>query len=117
MKRQQNTNGQQAGLGFTFIEVIVTALIIAVLSIVATQLYRGFLVNSAQDTVNQLAQTAAASANDFRRRTGQNPNNVNELRLSLPQPGRYVIIINAAANPPTITVQDNQYRVIGIAQY
>ena len=49
--------------GFTLVEVIVIAVIVAILALVGIQLYTGFINQARQDTVDNLAHTAAAAAN------------------------------------------------------
>ncbi|MFW5813350.1 MAG: prepilin-type N-terminal cleavage/methylation domain-containing protein, partial [Fibrobacterota bacterium] len=59
--------------GFTLIEVIVVAVIVAVLAAVAIPLYNGYIHDTRQDVVDNLAQTAAAAANAYWRKTGAMP--------------------------------------------
>lgn len=66
--------------GFTLIEVIVVAVIVAVLAAVAIPLYNGYIHDTRQDVVNNLAQTAAASANAYWRKTGATPT-LDQLKL------------------------------------
>jgi prepilin-type N-terminal cleavage/methylation domain-containing protein len=56
--------------GFTFVEMIVAAVIVAVLAAVAIPMYRGYVLGQRQATVDNLAQTAGAAANAYWRRTG-----------------------------------------------
>jgi prepilin-type N-terminal cleavage/methylation domain-containing protein len=67
--------------GFTIVEVIVVGAIIAILAAVAVPSYLGYINSTKQDAVNNLAQTAAASANSFYRRTGNDPTTVAQLNL------------------------------------
>jgi prepilin-type N-terminal cleavage/methylation domain-containing protein len=55
--------------GFTLVEVIVTAVIVVILSAVAIPSYRGYLRSAQQSAVNNLATTAAATANANYRKT------------------------------------------------
>jgi|WetSurMetagenome_2_1015567.scaffolds.fasta_scaffold484156_2 prepilin-type N-terminal cleavage/methylation domain-containing protein len=59
--------------GFTLIETLVVAAIVAVLAAVSIPMYIGYVNNQRQTTVNNLAETAAAAANAYVRRTGQCP--------------------------------------------
>jgi type II secretory pathway pseudopilin PulG len=61
--------------GFSLIEAVVTAVIMVILATVAIPLYVGYIRDQRQQTVNNLAETAAAAANAYFRRTGTNPNN------------------------------------------
>ncbi|MCL2688678.1 MAG: prepilin-type N-terminal cleavage/methylation domain-containing protein [Chitinispirillia bacterium] len=66
-----NTNSKKRDTrqGFTLVEVIVVAVIVLILSAVAIPMYNGYVRGARQDTVNNLAETAAAAANSFWRRT------------------------------------------------
>jgi prepilin-type N-terminal cleavage/methylation domain-containing protein len=108
MKRQR---------GFTLVEIIVTAVIVAVLALAGVQLYRGWVVQTSQDTVEELAQTAAASANAYFRKTGNHPPDAATLNLFLPDPTRYTVTVNSGATPPEIEVTDTKYGVTGTATY
>ena len=59
--------------GFTLVEVVVVSVIVAILAAAAVPIYTAYLNNSRQESVDQLAQTAAAAANGFFRKTGANP--------------------------------------------
>ena len=58
--------------GVTLVEIIVVAVIVAVLASVGIPIYSGYIRDQRQTTVNNLAETAAASANTYWRRTGVN---------------------------------------------
>jgi prepilin-type N-terminal cleavage/methylation domain-containing protein len=60
--------------GFTLVEVIVVAVIVLILSAVAIPMYNGFVKNARQDTVVNLAETAAAAANTLWRKLGPTAN-------------------------------------------
>jgi prepilin-type N-terminal cleavage/methylation domain-containing protein len=55
--------------GFTLIEAIVTAAIMAILAAVAIPMYAGYINDQRKTTVTNLAETAAAAANSYFRRT------------------------------------------------
>jgi prepilin-type N-terminal cleavage/methylation domain-containing protein len=59
--------------GFTLVEVIVVAVIVLILAGVAIPMYNGYIRQAKQDTVDNLAETAAAAANSFWRKTGIDP--------------------------------------------
>jgi prepilin-type N-terminal cleavage/methylation domain-containing protein len=67
--------------GFTLVEAVVVAAIVAILAAVAIPMYAGMIHDQKQTTVNNLAETAAASANAFLRRTGTHPINIDVLQL------------------------------------
>jgi prepilin-type N-terminal cleavage/methylation domain-containing protein len=68
--------------GFTMVEAIVVAVIVAILAAVAIPFYINYINNTRQETVDNLAQTAAAAANDYFRKTGSSPTDpVNDLNL------------------------------------
>ena len=87
--------------GFTFVEIVVVALIVTILSAVSIPLYRGYAVKQRQDAVNNMAQAAAISANAYFRRHGIDPDSA-RLGLFLPQQGRFLIrVLN-----PNVIVRD-----------
>ena len=65
--------GKPVTPGFTLIEAIVVAAIVAVLAAIAIPVYLGFQVDARHTAVDQLAQTAAAAADGFYRKTGNIP--------------------------------------------
>lgn len=73
----QSTNNKK---GFTLVEAVVVAVIVLVLAGIAIPIYNGFVNDARQGTVNNLAETAAAAANTFVRKTG-NLTDVNQLDL------------------------------------
>lgn len=56
--------------GFTLVEVIVVAAIVAILAAIGIPLYNGYIRDARQNTVDGLAETAAAAANAYWRKTG-----------------------------------------------
>jgi prepilin-type N-terminal cleavage/methylation domain-containing protein len=66
-----------AATGFTFIEVIVTAVIVGILAAAAIPVYTGYLNTQRKDTLRNIAQMTAASANIYSRRTNASPNCAN----------------------------------------
>jgi prepilin-type N-terminal cleavage/methylation domain-containing protein len=95
--------------GFSLIEAIVTAVIMAILAAVAIPMYAGYIRDQQITTVNNLAETAAAAANAHLRRTGVDPTegivtpNTPPLNLYF-NATNYSINVAGATN--TITVTD-----------
>ncbi len=67
--------------GFTLVEAVVVAVIVLVLAGISIPIYQGFVSDARQDTVNNLAETAAAAANTFVRKRGAANLTVNALDL------------------------------------
>ena len=76
-KLSNNVSKKSREKGFTFIEVIVVAVIVLVLAGIAIPLYNGYIQSSRQEAVHNLAETAAAAANTFVRKK-------DEANLTLP---------------------------------
>ncbi len=99
---------------FTMVEVLIVGVIVAVLAITATIIYQGYITNTRQKTVTNLAETAAAAANSYFRRTGAHPNLAN-LQLHLPDPARYNVTINTGDS--TVIITDNEHSLADTAHY
>lgn len=94
-------------LGFTMVEALIVGVIVGVLAITATMIYGGYVRESKQQTVNSLAETTAAAANAYNRRTGNDPTvDVLNLPFDLTKytvginPGDRSILISNTDNPP-----------------
>lgn len=57
--------------GFTLVEALIVGMIAAVLAISAVVMYRGFITETRHQTVENLAEAAAAAANAYVRKTGE----------------------------------------------
>jgi prepilin-type N-terminal cleavage/methylation domain-containing protein len=98
--------------GVTLVEMIVVAVLIAVLAAVGIPIYSGYVRDQRQSTVNNLAETAAASANSYLRRTGNSPANVNVLQLYY-NASKYSVTINSTA----VSVVENGTSINATASY
>jgi prepilin-type N-terminal cleavage/methylation domain-containing protein len=101
--------------GFSLVEAIVTAVIMAILAAVAIPMYAGFIRDQQQTTVDNLAETAAAAANAYLRRTGADPTEGNVTPNTPPlnlyfNATNYSINVTGATN--TITVTDLKHTVV-----
>ena len=67
--------------GFTFIEVVMVAIIVLILAGIAIPLYNGYIEKSKQEAVDNLAETAAAAANTYVRKKDENSLTVQALNL------------------------------------
>jgi len=85
---------------FTLVELVVASVVVALLATVGVTLYAGFIDESRQRTVDNLAQTAAASANALWRKTGADPANVNALNLFFDN-----TVYNITVRPPNVRVE------------
>ncbi len=98
--------------GFVLAEVLVVAVIVAILAAVAIPVYTSYVSDQRQEVVNNLAQTASVSANIFWRRFGHAPRSdtqehtIEDLKMFLPDPDRFQIIIDS----PMVMVKDTTYR-------
>jgi len=79
--------------GFSLIEVIVVVVIVGILSAIAIPIYSGFVNDAKQEAVDNLAETAAAAANTYFRKTNTTPT-VNALKLHYDNT-KYTITIGA----------------------
>lgn len=100
--------------GFTLVEMIVAAVVMAILAAVAIPMYRGYVVGQQQATVDNLAQTAGAAANAYWRRTNINLNS-NDF---LPKSNTLGLYYSSNTNNNTgysITVSGNTITVTDLA--
>ena len=97
--------------GFTLVEAIVVAVIMAVLAAVAVPMYLGYVEDSKQKVVDNIAQSAAAAANAYWRKTGSTPDS-SKLNVYLTEPGKFKIsvagdsvkVANTETPPKTKTI-------------
>jgi type IV pilus assembly protein PilA len=107
---------------FTLIEAIIVAVLIAVLAAVAIPIYSGYVRDARQDRVNNLAQTAAAAANAYVRKTGVNltegKSDIPKLNLFVPDSGDAIEIVSPDPTGLTGTVRVIDSKgIIGTATY
>lgn len=103
--------------GFTLVETIVVAVIVAVLAIAAVLMYRGFVTEQKYATVNNLAEAGAAAANAYVRKTGANllASDVDKLHLYYDST-KYKVEIDPGSR--RITVTDlKESTISGSAEY
>ena len=62
-----------AAAGFTFVEVIISATIVAILAAVSIPIYIGYQNDARRTSVDQLANSAAAAADGYFRKTLTDP--------------------------------------------
>ncbi|MBN1307906.1 MAG: prepilin-type N-terminal cleavage/methylation domain-containing protein [Chitinispirillaceae bacterium] len=90
--------------GFTLVEAVVTGVIIAIVTTTALLMYGGFIKEARRQTVENLAETAAASANAYVRRMGSdNDLDSAKLKLYFSNPRDYTVDIDTDNNSITIT--------------
>lgn len=70
---RKHENPRHRRFAFTLVEVIVVAVIVAIIAAVAIPNYMSYVAESRQQAVENLAETAAASANSWVRRKGSTP--------------------------------------------
>ena len=98
--------------GFTFVEAIVVAAIIAVLAAIAIPIYNGYIHDARQDSVDNLAETAAAAANTYVRKRGEATLDVNVLNLHYDQ-AKYSVSISTTNDEVTVTdLNDNTIKKV-----
>jgi prepilin-type N-terminal cleavage/methylation domain-containing protein len=79
--------------GFTLVEAIVVAAILAILSAVAIPSYTNYVRSQKREVARGIAQSGAAAANIYFRRTGNPPPDSASLNLFLSDPARYTVAI------------------------
>ena len=88
--------------GFTLTEVIVVVVIVAILSAIAIPIYSGFVSDAKQDSVNNLAETAAAAANTYVRKKDETSLTVPILNLHYDST-KYTISIDKGNDQITVS--------------
>jgi prepilin-type N-terminal cleavage/methylation domain-containing protein len=88
--------------GFTLVEAVVVVVIIAVLAVVGVPVYVNYVNNTRQAAVEDLAQTGAASANAYFRKTGSHPDSA-ALELFLSDPERFAVTVDADERTVSVT--------------
>lgn len=88
--------------GFTMVEGIVIAVIVAILSAIAIPIYNGYIQDSQQDSVDNLAETAAAAANSWVRRKDENSMNIDLLDLKYDNT-KYSISLDKGSDEITVS--------------
>jgi prepilin-type N-terminal cleavage/methylation domain-containing protein len=97
-------------VGFTLIEVLVTSVIVAILSVVAVPVYTGYVTSQRIATLKSLAQMTAASASIYSRRTNVSPNCANTaacvpmLGIFVSNPTQFQVVVDGPSR--TVTVSD-----------
>jgi prepilin-type N-terminal cleavage/methylation domain-containing protein len=94
-----NRNRTVRRTGFSLVEAIVVAAIVAILAAVAIPVYSGFLHDSRQRAVDELAQSAAAAADGYFRKTATAPD-LTDLNLFYDQ-GKFTVSVDAT----NVTIQ------------
>lgn len=99
--------GSRTHSGFSLVEVLVVSVIAAVLAAVAVPVYTGYINSQREEVARNIAQSAAAAANIYTRRTGAevdcaHPDCVDLLNIFLSNPDQFEIAIAGR----TVTVTD-----------
>lgn len=89
--------------GFTLMETLSVAVIVAVLAALSVPVYTGYIREQRRATCKNLAEAGAASANVFLRRNGRWPT-PDELNLFLPDPDRFQVEVDM--DIPVVRVRD-----------
>ncbi|MBN1576483.1 MAG: prepilin-type N-terminal cleavage/methylation domain-containing protein [Chitinispirillaceae bacterium] len=96
--------------GFTLIEAVITGVIIAIVAIAAVVMYGGFVKETRRQTVENLAETAAAAANAYIRRTGSDEGlDSAKLKIYFSNPDDFTVTI--AKGDSTITITDIRHEI------
>lgn len=105
---------QRTDTGFTLVEAMIVMVVVALLAVIGVPVYFNYVGNARQAVVDDLAGTAAASANAHFRKTGAHPDSA-DLGLFLSDPDRFNVSVDAGER--TVTVTDNQHDKTGSAGY
>lgn len=83
--------------GFTFVEAMTVAVIVAVLAAVAIPVYSNYVTNQRTLAAQSLAQTAATAANAYYRRNGTDPTDSAQLNLFIPNPAQFSLDLSGTS--------------------
>ena len=101
--------------GFTLVEAVVVAVIILILAGVAIPIYLGFVSDARQNTVDNLAETAAAAANTFYRKTGSTNFTDSDLDLHYDD-SKYDVDVATGNQTVTVSEKDgagsNKFKIV-----
>lgn len=86
--------------GFTLIEVIVVSVIVAILAAIAIPNYQSYLIQTRQDSVNDIADASAALASNYYKKFNTEPT-VAALKLNI-DASKYSVTIS----PPNLIVSE-----------
>lgn len=97
--------------GFTFLEVLVVAVILAVLAAVAIPTYNGYVTRQRIAVVENLAKAASVTLASNYRRTSSTPSDPAELEalVALPDPANFDVVTGGGAlgNPSWVQVRES----------
>lgn len=79
--------------GFTFVEAMVVAVIMAILAMVAVPMYNGYIRNQRQQAALAVAQTASVTASSLKRRNGAVTTADLNGALTLPNAAQFTVTV------------------------
>ena len=106
--------------GFTLVEAVVAAVIAAVIGLTAVMVYQGFVREARQETVQGIADAAAAAANAYTRKTGANLAAGDSARLGLyfTDPSRFTVTITPGTDlNGSVSITDVDLGITATASY
>jgi Tfp pilus assembly protein PilE len=79
----------------------------AALAAIAVPFYLNYVNNARQETVDNMAESAAAAANAYYRKTNAAPENKDDLNIRMVDPDRFDIVVDAEKFEVTVTDGEN----------